>query len=153
MSKRKQNNTAKSNNKLMLIVAGILIIVVAAAAIFFLNNDTSPEDVATTVAQEGGLISPAEYQTSFSSEDHILIDVRTPQEFAAGHIAGAINIPVDDLNQRLSEIPTDETIVVYCRSGNRSGTATDILNNAGFNPVYDIDGGTIAWASANLPLE
>ncbi len=98
-------------------------------------------------------ISPVAYNTEYSpSNDHLLIDVRTREEFAAGHIAGSINIPVEEIAGRLSEIPQDQQIVVYCRSGNRSATAARILNDNGYSPVYDL-GGIIAWQSAGYPLE
>lgn len=68
-----------------------------------------------------------------------LIDVRTPSEFAAGHIPGALNIPLQQLDSRLTELqPTDRPVVLYCRSGNRSGSAARLLKNAGFAAVHDL---------------
>ena len=68
-----------------------------------------------------------------------LIDVRTPSEFAAGHIPGAINIPLQQLDSRLTELQPKETpVVLYCRSGNRSGSAARMLKNAGFTAVHDL---------------
>lgn len=68
-----------------------------------------------------------------------LVDVRTPGEFAAGHIAGAINIPVQELANRAHELqPKDATVVVYCRSGQRSGSAARMLKSAGFARVHDL---------------
>lgn len=100
-----------------------------------------------------GRIGPQEYNQNFSEgSDHLLIDVRTPEEFASGHIPGAINISVESLPDRLNEIPTDQTLVVYCRSGNRSATATEILLDAGYSPVYDL-GGIQDWVSAGYPVE
>ncbi len=73
-----------------------------------------------------------------------LLDVRTPQEFASGHINGAINIPVDQLGARLDELgERDRPVVVYCRSGHRSGIAAKILRKAGF-AVTDV-GPMTAW--------
>lgn len=98
-------------------------------------------------------ISAAEYNQRFGTGvDHLLIDVRTADEFAAGHIPGAINISVQSLPDRLNEIPTDKPLVVYCRSGNRSATATSILIDAGFSPVYDL-GGIQDWVSAGNPID
>ena len=69
----------------------------------------------------------------------MLVDVRTPQEFGASHIEGAVNIPVQELGNRLDELGNPEgQVVVYCRSGNRSQQATIILENAGFEHVYDL---------------
>jgi rhodanese-related sulfurtransferase len=65
----------------------------------------------------------------------VLLDVRTPQEFAAGHIPGALNIPVDDLRSRLGELPSDRKVAVYCQVGQRGYLATRILAQAGFQAV------------------
>ncbi|HVY31966.1 MAG TPA: rhodanese-like domain-containing protein [Polyangiaceae bacterium] len=68
-----------------------------------------------------------------------LVDVRTPGEFAAGHIPGAINIPVQQLDARMSELqPKNTGVVVYCRSGHRSGNAARMLKSAGFVDVHDL---------------
>ena len=76
-------------------------------------------------------------------EEHLLLDVRTQEEYDAGHIADAVLIPVDELSDRMSEIEVDQDtpILVYCRSGNRSAVASDLLVNAGFNQVYNLLGG------------
>jgi rhodanese-related sulfurtransferase len=68
-----------------------------------------------------------------------LVDVRTPGEFAAGHLPGAINIPVQELDGRLAELkPKDTPVVLYCRSGRRSGSAARTLKSAGFAVVRDL---------------
>jgi phage shock protein E len=68
-----------------------------------------------------------------------LVDVRTPAEFAAGHIPGAVNIPLQELEQRLGEFePKHAPIVVYCRSGNRSSSAARTLKAAGYAAVHDL---------------
>jgi len=69
-----------------------------------------------------------------------LMDVRTPEEFASGHIPGAVNIPVDDLRSRLGDLPTDRKIASYCHVGQRGYLATRILLQAGF-PAANIGGG------------
>ncbi len=69
-----------------------------------------------------------------------LIDVRAPEEFAAGHIPGAINIPLDELRARLPEVPKGRPIAVYCQVGQRGYLATRILLHAGF-PAANLSGG------------
>jgi phage shock protein E len=74
-----------------------------------------------------------------------LVDVRASFEFAAGHLPGAINVPVQQLDQRLAELePKDKPIVVYCRSGHRSQVAYDKLKAAGFTNLHDL-GPMSAW--------
>ncbi|MDH5675038.1 MAG: rhodanese-like domain-containing protein [Myxococcales bacterium] len=75
----------------------------------------------------------------------LLLDVRTPGEYAGGHIDGAINIPLDQLASRLSELPDRErTIVLYCQSGRRSASATKLLTEAGYGRAKNL-GGIGAW--------
>lgn len=92
------------------------------------------------------LINPTHYVEQFesSSTSHLLLDVRTPEEYDEGFIAGSVNIPLQELASRLSEIPQDMPIVVYCRSGNRSAQAAAILIENGYHEVYDL-GGVIEW--------
>lgn len=69
----------------------------------------------------------------------LLVDVRTPAEFAAGHVRGAVNIPVEQLERRLGELgPVDSPLVLYCHSGRRSARATRLLKGHGYNDVIDI---------------
>jgi rhodanese-related sulfurtransferase len=82
----------------------------------------------------------------------LLLDVRTPEEFNSGHIAGAVNIAVEQLSERLSEVPQDKPVVLYCRSGNRSGQAAQILERAGYTQIYDL-GGIITWQQQGFPVE
>ena len=106
-------------------------------------------DAQTATSQ---LISPVEYVTDFDDPaSHLLIDVRTPEEFASGHIDGSVNIPVEEMPGRLDEIPGDAPIAVYCRSGNRSASAARILIEAGYAPVYDL-GGIQDWVAEGLPI-
>lgn len=88
----------------------------------------------------------------FSAVPHLLLDVRTGGEFQSGHLAGAANIPVEELSRRLAELPTDMPIVLYCRSGNRSAAAARILREAGYQNVYDL-GGIIRWQAQGYPIE
>jgi phage shock protein E len=69
-----------------------------------------------------------------------LLDVRSPEEFAQGHLEGAINIPVQELAERLGELRRGTPISVYCRSGRRSAAAAELLTRAGFGEVHDRGG-------------
>ena len=74
-----------------------------------------------------------------------LVDVRTPIEFSSGSVKGAVNIPLDHIISKLSKFDNHKSIVVFCRSGNRSGQAKSILEQSGFKQV--INGGT--WEDVN----
>jgi phage shock protein E len=94
--------------------------------------------IAFLLLKRGGDISAADAR-KLVGEGARLIDVRTTEEFAAGHIAGAVNIPVHLLEGRLGELGSKEQpIVVYCRSGNRSGRAKRMLQGAGYTSVHDL---------------
>lgn len=147
MAKRNRNKPA-ANRKL--IYAAASVIVLAVLAVILINANTNCCAQETAAVQP---ISPAAYQQAFAEADadHLLIDVRTPEEFASGHIEGAVNIPVEALASRLAEVPSGQPIVVYCRSGNRSATASQILANAGYSGIYDL-GGLQGWISQGFPV-
>ncbi len=86
-----------------------------------------------------------------SAQPPFLLDVRQPDEFRQGHIAGATLIPLDDLRGRMGELPKDRQIVVVCRSGARSGVATGWLKAAGYDAI-NLSGGMIAWRQAGLKI-
>jgi rhodanese-related sulfurtransferase len=85
-------------------------------------------------------------------DDVFVLDVREDWEYAAGHIPGTVLIPLGQLSGRLSELPTDKTIVAVCRSGNRSDQATALLKQRGFT-VHNMQGGMLAWEQARLTVE
>jgi len=85
----------------------------------------------------------------------LILDVRRPDEFAAGHLPGAMNISHDELGDRLSElgIELDAEIVVYCRSGRRAGVAEAVLGEAGYTNIRDLEGHWLEWQAAGRPTE
>ena len=84
-----------------------------------------------------------------------LVDVRRPDELTGelGHIQGVQHIVLDELPQKIDELPKDKTIVFVCRSGARSGHATEFAKESGFSEVYNMLGGMIAWNEKNFPVE
>lgn len=82
-----------------------------------------------------------------------LIDVRSHLEYRSGHLPGAKLIPLQELGSRLGEIDASRPVIVYCRSGHRSGLAMQILSKAGFKAACHIGGGILAWESAGLPTQ
>lgn len=79
-----------------------------------------------------------------------VLDVRTPAEFAEGHISGAVNLPLDEVQARAAEVPADRPVYVICRSGNRSAQASTLLRAAG-KDVRNVAGGMTDWAAAGYP--
>ena len=75
----------------------------------------------------------------------VLIDVRTPAEVAEGMAPGAINIPLQEIEQRLSEFPKDKDLLIYCRSGKRSMAASNFLIENGYDKVFNVVGGFLAF--------
>lgn len=88
-----------------------------------------------------------------SERDLVVLDVRQPGEWQAGHVPGAVHISGGTLPGRLDEVPKDHPIAVYCGSGYRSSVAASLLKHVGRNPVFNVMGGFSAWQSANLPVE
>jgi rhodanese-related sulfurtransferase len=98
-------------------------------------------------------VTPAEASTAID-EGATVIDVRTPAEFAAGHIPDAVNINVESASfaAEIAELDQSETYVVYCRTGRRSALAADQMAEAGFSSVKDL-GGLSSWANAGYPVQ
>lgn len=82
-----------------------------------------------------------------------LLDVREPDEYAAGHIPGITLIPMGEVAARLAELPRDKEIVVTCRTGNRSSQVADLLREQGFTNVHNMTGGIVAWEEAGYAVE
>ena len=98
-------------------------------------------------AQQSRLVEPQEMIDLLSSKDAYLVDVRTSREFQMGYIENAINIDFSSPNfqAELDKLDSSKPIVVYCRSGRRSGIATNNLVKAGFTEIYDLKNGIISW--------
>ncbi len=98
-------------------------------------------------------VSAREAQAKLNSaEPPFLLDVRQPNEYHAGHIAGAVLIPLGDLHNRATELPQDREILCVCRSGSRSGSAARQLAVLGFKSL-NLSGGLLAWQRAGLPVK
>jgi len=101
-------------------------------------------------------ISQAELmQRIQANQPGLILDVRSPQEYAEGHIPGAINIPHDQLGSRLAEIGSykENDVVLYCRSGRRVVIAANTLQPAGFRKLQHLDGDMNGWISKGLPIK
>ena len=113
------------------------------------GGDTAePGELRLVSVQEG-----AEIQAEPPS-DLVILDVRTPEEFAEGHLEGAVMIDFYDLDfaDQLAELDPDVPYLLYCRSGNRSGQTLALMEELGFTDVADVDGGINQWQAAGLPV-
>lgn len=90
-------------------------------------------------------ISAEELADELGRSKPLLIDVREPNEYAGGHVRGAINIPLGSLKQRLGKFDPDARTLLICESGHRSKTAAAMMQRAGFTDVHSVRGGTRAW--------
>jgi len=99
-------------------------------------------------------VDVAEFASIIASPAVTIVDVRTPQEYAEGHIEGAVNIPVElpDFMDQVSQLDPSATYAVYCRSGNRSQPAVAGMSSVGINGIYELESGTNGWTSEGQPL-
>ena len=99
-------------------------------------------------------ISPQELQERLAKGDApLLLDVRTPEEFRAGHIPGAINVPHEQVASRAAELASQHGVAVYCMKGPRARLGEQALLASGASDVLHVEGGFSAWQAAGLPVE
>jgi rhodanese-related sulfurtransferase len=99
-------------------------------------------------------LSVTEFSAKVAEAGVVTLDVRTPGEFAEGFIEGArlIDFQSGNFENEIATLDKNATYAVYCRSGNRSGQAVKVMQDAGFTNVFNMNGGVIDWANAGLPL-
>lgn len=142
MSKNRPSAKAKTKRPSLLWLWIAFGVVAALAALFFLFQPRANTPAEISVAE-----AYQKYQQGV-----FFVDVRTQEEWDQGHAAKSILIPLDQLPNRLSEIPKDREVVIVCRSGNRSKQALDILRNAGYANTSSMKGGLNEWKTADYPL-
>ena len=174
LEKYLRNKISKKRKMLIIEISTYIFIAIGIVLIAFaiysnlkgLRSSAEPEN--TAIDQETSIAKTSEvdgfvinilsvdeaYQAYTGNDNYLFVDVRTVSEYEDGHIEGAILIPLSEIGDRLSELPMDRPIVVYCNgsSCNRSGTAAAILVNNGFTEVYDLGGtGIIEWIEKGYP--
>ena len=99
-------------------------------------------------------LSPVEAIQKINKQDAVMLDVRTDLEYEQGHILNAVHIPLGLLSTKISQLENHKKhpIIICCRVGSRSGQAIAMLRKQGFNELFQLRGGIMAWQSANLPL-
>ena len=128
-------------------IAILITIAAVVVTVLVIKNQPLPSSESALPAT----ITVSEAEQAFSN-GAFLLDVRTQEEWESGHIDGAVLIPLDQLESRVEELPTDQDILIICRSGNRSGQARDLLRGVGLSRTTSISGGITAWMAANLPV-
>lgn len=101
------------------------------------------------------VISIAEFEKMSAKKKNKVVDVRTPEEVAEGHLAGSLNINFlgENFTQEIETLNKNKTYLLYCRSGARTRRAADQMQKAGFKKVYMLEGGITAWNEAEKPIE
>ena len=124
---------------------------IAITFIFFLASSGFAESEAPVEAPS---ITPSELNARReSSTAPVVLDVRTPEEYAAGHIPGALNIPFDQVAQRISEVDAPHGVALYCMVGPRARKGETSLLAAGYTSVFHLEGGLAAWQAAGFSVE
>jgi rhodanese-related sulfurtransferase len=100
-------------------------------------------------------VNAAEAQKLVIEKKVVVVDVRTPAEFGAGHVRGAQNLDfhAPDFEQKVTALDKNSAYLVHCASGNRSRQALPLFQKYGFPSIYHLDGGMRAWEAANLPID
>ncbi len=128
-----------------------MLIFLAGVMLMTQNIDTAAQDTHAelAVSEAAKLIEERRGDPDFT-----ILDVRTPEEFAQGHIAGArlVDFTAPDFADKIKGLPREKTYLVYCRSGNRSGKAAKLMRGAGFTQVINMDGGISQWEQEGLPV-
>ncbi len=136
-------------------ILGIVIVGFILTGVWGQNETNS---VASSQTQQLGNITPKEAHTLIQEHQNdpnfVILDVRTPGEFAQGHIENAINIDYysKTFRDKLSELDRQKTYLVYCRSGNRSSRTLQIMKELNYNNAYNMTGGILQWNAQKLPI-
>ena len=137
----------------MTIFFTLILSIFAVSACQTASTETA-SNVPTNAAQnEIKQISVEQAKNVVDAKDVQFIDVRTSGEYTGGHAPKAINFPLDALEKDLAKLDKDRPVYVICQTGRRSQKGAEILQKAGFNDIYNIQGGTSAWIEAKLPIE
>ena len=136
----------KSNG---LLLATLLAMTTMLLSVIACSSESSAQTIQAITAQKAHEL----VRDNLGNGDFVIVDVRTPQEFADARLANALNISLESSSFRtdMNRLDKGDTYLVYCRTGNRSTQAASIMKDLGFTQVYDM-GGIVHWASAGFPL-
>jgi rhodanese-related sulfurtransferase len=138
----KMKNHGISPYYLIAVVALILLVISSCAARNRNSADISPADAQKMIAGKA------------QDSAFVLLDVRTPEEFSSGHLAGAVNIDfrASDFQTKVDSLPKSRTYLLYCRTGHRSANALTLMKGRGFQNVFNMVGGITRWREENREI-
>jgi rhodanese-related sulfurtransferase len=122
-------------------------------AFVVIGCSTGKKEDSTQQVADYASLNPSAFNEALS-QDVMLLDVRTPEEYSSGFIAGAVNLDyrASDFSAKLDSMDQSKKYMVYCAAGGRSSKASDLMKEKGFVSVSTLDGGTQAWVASGLPL-
>ena len=132
-----------SKRRVGLVLAGFVSVMIVSITCFSLCVGQQPFYWTISVSDARAMMQ--------SSSNPLVVDVRTPQEYAQGHLKGAVNIPLSDLPLRMDGLDHNRPMIVYCQTGVRSAQASSILVGAGFSKAFSMEGGISAWINSGYP--
>lgn len=133
--------------------SGILIVVLFFAGLSVASAQAKPKKPVAFKENVYQEVNAQQAQTlMYNAADIVVLDVRTPEEFAQGSLQKAVNIDFNapDFKSRVNELDKSKTYLVFCRSGARSGKAFEMMKEAGFNHLYHLKGGLLDWPNFKL---
>lgn len=135
-------------SKYLYIACAVLVVIVGYRMLVSGNFSLWPRSWAASEVQE---ITMDEAVELWQQKKVLVVDVRTEEEYRQGHVPGAVSLPLPLLAERNGEIPHDKTVLLICRSGNRSAKANLLLQKAGFTNTVSVKGGMLDWVEETEP--
>ena len=153
MKREKQKAKSQKSNFALwvgLVSLGVIVLALVVWGVFQIGSASFFRQIRATEAYK--LIVDHKSDSGF-----VVLDVRTPEEYAQGHLPEKTPINLDfyapDFRERLAQLDRGKTYLVYCRTGHRSGETVNFMKELGFRRVYDLQGGILAWQGAGLPVK
>lgn len=130
----------------------VITLLILGSSLLFLAGFSGCKAVKENASERIIITVDQVHEILVNDEDYFIIDVRNKEEYNQGHLDGAFLIPLDEIKQRVAEIPRNKPVIVYCRTGIRSSEAANILIEGGFKAVYDMKGGIVEWQNRGCPV-
>lgn len=141
--------------KQILVICGLIVAAFFAGNTLYIQSSKIVTPQVKGITQETISLSTKEFSNMLNSGEYILLDIRTREEYAAGHINNSQQIDyyqTQAFSNYLDTLDKNKKYLIYCRSGNRSNTALNLMQRKGFKHVYELSGGYNAWVAAGLPI-